>query len=87
MADLVLVQWVDSSCDSSWRKRSLALESAAADTLKCETAGWLIADTDTHVLVAASRTVDRGDDPELIADTMQIPRGAVTAIRKLRGAS
>lgn len=83
MSDLVLVKWVDSSCDSAWRKTVLALESAVADTLKCETVGWLIAETDTYILVAASRTTDRGDDPEQVADTMQIPRGAVTAIHAL----
>lgn len=79
---LVLVEWIDSNVASGWASKTVILDDLEAEDLRCETAGWLVAETDRYVAIAASRTIERGEHDE-VADVMQIPKAAVTAVRDL----
>jgi hypothetical protein len=79
---LVVVEWIDSNGGGGWDSIDAYTKAAENQELRCESAGWLIADTDRYLLVAGTRTVGRGDS-EQVNDPIQIPRVAVTRIRSL----
>lgn len=68
---LVIVEWLDAACDSSWQTEPTQFVPA-----KVTTVGWLWQEDDEIVVVVA--TV--GDDGSF-NQTMAIPRGMVTSIR------
>lgn len=77
---LVLVQWVDSSGGGGWKDVREAVRDADENDLTCETAGWLIHETDHSLLIAPSRSTSTDRQ---VCDSMQIPRCAVVRVRSL----
>lgn len=82
MTRLVLVEWLDSDGNGGWRSIDDATREAAGDPLTCESAGWILEETDRYLLLAAARSTGRR--VELVADTTQIPRVAIVAVRELK---
>lgn len=81
--DLALVDWVDSQHAGAWANREDVVKEAAEETLACQTVGWVLDDTDLYLLVASSQTC--GDKPheQQVDGRMQIPKVAITSVRKL----
>jgi hypothetical protein len=80
---LVLVQWVDSNCESGWQTTREALRDAGDNDLLCQTAGWVLEDVDRYLLIATSRTTSRSESKEQVCDVIQIPRGAIVSVHGL----
>jgi len=73
---LVKVYWKDTASDDGWRDfESMSKEKA----IPCCSVGWLVRADKKEVILTPMRRLDckRGND------TQTIPRGCVTAIRKL----
>lgn len=76
---IALVRWVDSTyAAAGWMSIEEAEEWAQKPELVAVTAGILIHDSDTHVVVALSM------HPDQVADMMRIPRCAIQSIEILR---
>jgi len=70
---LVIVEWTDAGCDSSWQTPGTILTPS-----KCHTAGWLLHQDDDMLMVAATFT-ENGD----FNQTMSIPRGMVVKVENV----
>lgn len=70
---LVLVEWTDAGCDSSWQTQGSILT-----PLTVHTAGFLQHEEDTFLMIAGTIT-ETGD----FNQTMTIPRGMVVSIKDL----
>lgn len=73
----VLVDWVDPASTGRWRDREDAEQFRAA---KCRSAGFLVSKNAKWVVLALSQGDAQVDD---VLDTLTIPRGCVTRIRRL----
>jgi hypothetical protein len=81
--DRVEVEWIDSEADSSWMPLAQALYEAESEAIH-RSCGFLIADTESYVLLALNvRDPIEGEKP-MVADTIRIPRFAVRSITRLR---
>ena len=74
---IVSVRWTDAHTTDAWRSIEEALEDEPAFVT---TVGFLLEDSKKRVLVASTLSAD-----ELISSTMEIPKGMVVKITKLRG--
>lgn len=77
LKELVEVEWVDSCTFGRWRPKA---EYAAAEPAHCRTAGYLLKADKQCVTIVQSMGRDM---VEPISDSMTIPRGCVTRIRRL----
>lgn len=80
---LVLVEWVDSTAEQGWQAAKDAIRRADAQTLMCESVGWLLAETDRYLLLVPHHSVGNAESEEIICDVMQIPIEAVRATRTI----
>jgi hypothetical protein len=77
--DIVWVKWDDAESDYGWEKTSaLAPEEAIAHTV-----GFLVKETDTHIVVASTMSHDE-DEGHTTNNRLQIPRGMVKDIRVIK---
>ena len=77
----VEVTWLDSHSEEGWVEVPLAISRAEdKNAIRVYNTGFLIAETDEYLLLAAgiSPGVDKDDD--LVIQTMQIPLGAVVGL-------
>ena len=82
---LVVVDWIDAASLTGWKDRD-AVEDAMGDTYHCRTLGWIVAEDGKQIALAP--TIQLSDDAtEAIkaADTMMIPKAAITKRRIIRG--
>jgi hypothetical protein len=70
---LILVEWKDAACDSSWQSADTSFKPAM-----CWTIGLVVQD-DEEVLAIAGTITEGGD----INQVMIIPRGMVTSIEDI----
>ena len=78
---IVLVNWVDSSGDrDGWISTELALKQSTDEAMACQSAGFLIAETETFVVISDSTLQDHH-----VYCPMQIPKVAIVSIRVLTG--
>jgi len=75
----VEVEWLDSVSEGRWSDLETVMREATYDAMCHRTTGYLLVKNKDFVLLAGSR----GDDSEMVADLMQIPRRAVLNIREL----
>ncbi len=75
---IVMVEWVDSSSDSGWRKKEDALQDDCH--AKCCTAGIVLKEDKDAVTITHSYSLTTGQ----INATISIPRCAITRIRRLK---
>lgn len=81
---LVAVSWIDSHTDNDWKTvENAKREASEASALMMRSVGYVVEETTEYVLLAGtwSPGVNAGDD--LVNNTMQIPRVAVTEVRAL----
>lgn len=79
---LVHVEWVDASFTEGWLDKETSDRDNPEPPMECETAGFLIYESKTHIVVAHSTA----PEVEKVDATMKIPRSAIRKIRKLRRA-
>ena len=79
-ARIVEVEWLDAMSEGRWMDTETAISRATREVMLHRSVGYLIHETDDLILLAGSR----GETSENVADTMQIPRVAVLAVRDLR---
>ena len=72
---LVLIEWVDSAMEYGWQGKALF----DATVSKCQTAGFMLNETDEVMVVAQSRS-----NSGRWADAITIPKCSIKRIRKLR---
>lgn len=75
---LVQVLWIDAESHPDWRELS---EVIADGTLECISVGWLVSEREDRIVLVAS--VDLGDDGEMVASHITIPRSALKEIKEL----
>ena len=75
---LVLVEWLDAHTVDPWTAFE---ELADADTMACQTVGWLLKDTEKSVIVVPHRTTQEGSP--FGSGAIEIPRGCVTRVYRL----
>lgn len=78
----VEVEWHDSEGHSSWRLMREAL-AEVEQPLVHRSCGFLVAESDSGVLLALNYREGGADEAELVADTIRIPRAVVRKMRKL----
>lgn len=75
---LVYVQWSDAVSDSGgWNTYEEALEWSDPDALVIHQVGWLVEDTDTHILLASRIAHQNEDSQEQYGHLQMIPKGWV----------
>lgn len=79
----VEVEWLDSQGSSRWQSLDDALREAEGDDLIHRSMGFLIAEHERYVLLAASHRAASPGTDEMVADVIQIPRPAVLSVRTL----
>jgi len=72
---LVLVEWDDSNVIHGWRVDNGNMDEVA----HCRTVGILVSESETSVTVAFGES-----DCHSVMETITIPKGCITAIRRLR---
>lgn len=72
---LILVQWIDSHGDGSWRDRKRVIGEMQTNTLLCESVGFVVENTDKYLFIAQSWS----DDDDLIGGMLQIPHVAIVS--------
>ena len=80
---LVHVIWADSSSpmDSSWHSYPAAMP----EVLKCESIGWLVAETKSALLIAGHVSHGAADGSvNQFSGEMTIPKSAVVRLRKIK---
>lgn len=83
---LVEVEWVDSHVDSDWQNiDTVKRVSAESHALSLHTTGYLIVDSDAHVVIASSYA-PMPSDKAIVGCTTQIPRCAIEHMTTIRAA-
>jgi len=72
---LVLVKWSDTTPGDDWKSAGEAKKWAKEKSDICYTAGWLIEDNGTYVVIASTK-----DEEGNFNDLNKIPKGAVKKI-------
>jgi hypothetical protein len=74
---LMLVEWVDSSSTRQpWREVG-AFGPEAAEPLRCQTVGWLMASHQNGITLAMNIGYEAGQHPHTAGNDMTIPRVAI----------
>ena len=75
---LVQVLWIDSESSPDWTELKSVIQD---DTLECVSVGFLLADKEDRIILAASLGLGRD---EIVASHVTIPKVAITEIHELR---
>lgn len=77
---LVKVTWLDAQTLGEWVK----VADLKDENVLCESAGWLVKESETHYFIAGTLSLEPGDDgvPH-VNNVMQIARGMVEKIEDL----
>ena len=76
----VEVEWMDSCATGGWKSVETHLKNSGL--LICRTLGYLVEETEVHLLIAQSQS----HDTKNVSDTIAIPRAMVRRFRRIPSA-